>query len=253
MNGDLTFLLVHGSWHVGSCWSAVADHLREAGFPVSTPTLAGHGIDCHRERVTHDDYVRSVVDELDATDGQVVLVGHSFGGSVVSRVAELRPQRCGLLLYYSAFVPRHGERVADSLPEPMIAFLEDAAAATPDRSVMLPRELFASAFANTADDAAVDAFHRRLVPEPSGPIFEKLSLPTFHELGLPAAYISCQQDRALPPGSFHPGQSSRLDAPQLIEIDTDHEALFTSPRQLASALLQAVRAGERSLVEPART
>ena len=46
MNGNTTFLLVHGSWHVGNSWSAVAAHLREAGFPVSAPTLAGHGVDC---------------------------------------------------------------------------------------------------------------------------------------------------------------------------------------------------------------
>jgi pimeloyl-ACP methyl ester carboxylesterase len=240
INGDPTFLLVHGSWHTGDCWSAVAGHLREAGFPVATPTLAGHGTDCDRD-VTHDDYVRSVVTALDRAPGEVVLVGHSFGGSVVSRVAELRPDRCRLLVYYSAFVPLDGERVADSLPEPLLAFLEEGSAAALDRSVRLPLDLFTSTFANTADSAAAAALHARLVPEPSGPIFEPLSLPRFSELGIPSAYISCAHDLALPRGSFHPGQSSRLDAPQLIEIDADHEALFTAPRRLAWALLEAVR------------
>src|SRR5215475_2330178 len=145
MMSDPTFLLVHGSWHVGDSWSAVATHLREAGISVMTPTLAGHGKDCDRD-VTHDDYVRSVLAELDRLPGEIVLVGHSFGGSVISRVAELRPERCRLLIYYSAFVPRDGERVADSLPEPLLAFLEESAAATPDRSVTLPPGLFASAF-----------------------------------------------------------------------------------------------------------
>src|SRR5262249_25523021 len=79
MNGVPTFLLVHGSWHIGDCWSAVAAHLREAGFPVATPTLAGHGVGCDRD-VTHDDYVRSVIAELDRLPGEIVLVGHSFGG-----------------------------------------------------------------------------------------------------------------------------------------------------------------------------
>ena len=84
-------------------------------------------------------------------------------------------------------------------------------------------------------------------PEPSGPIFEPLSLPRFSELGIPSAYISCAKDLALPPGSFHPGQSSRLDTPELIEIDADHEALFTAPRQLAWALLEAVRPERRAV------
>src|SRR5262245_11888172 len=131
MNSDPAFLLVHGSWHVGDSWSAVAAHLRAAGARVATPTLAGHGANCDRN-VTHDEYVRSVLAELDRLPGQIVLVGHSFGGSVISRVAELRPDRCGLLVYYSAFVPLDGERVADSLPEPFLAFLEESAAVAPD-------------------------------------------------------------------------------------------------------------------------
>ena len=240
INGDPTFLLVHGSWHLGDCWSAVAAHLRGAGFSVATPTLAGHGRDCDRD-VTHDDYVHSVVTALDRLPGEIVLVGHSFGGSVISRVAELRPDRCRLLVYYTAFVPFDGERVADSLPEQMVAFLEEGASDRLDRSVTLPLDLFTAAFANSTDRDTAANLHARLVPEPAAPIFEPLSLPRFHELGIPSAYISCAHDLALPPGRFHPGQSSRLDAPQLIEIDADHEALLTAPRRLAWALLEAVR------------
>src|SRR5262249_37998576 len=130
MSTDPTFLLVHGSWHDGGCWSAVAEHLRDAGFPSLTPTLAGHNGDDDRRRLTRDAYVSSVLEELDAALDAVVLVGHSFGGSIVSRVAELRPDRCRSLVYYSAFVPRDGERVADSLSEPLLGFLEAAAAAS---------------------------------------------------------------------------------------------------------------------------
>jgi pimeloyl-ACP methyl ester carboxylesterase len=169
----------------------------------------------------------------------VALVGHSFGGSVISRVAEIRPERCKLLVYYSAFVPRDGERVADSLPEPFIAFLDEAVAGSPDGSVLLPKELFCTAFANTANEKTVNAIYSRIVPEPYAPIFESLALPGLERLGIPSAYISCRRDVALPPGSFHPGQSSRLTAPQLIEIDGDHEALFTSPDQVGWALLEA--------------
>jgi pimeloyl-ACP methyl ester carboxylesterase len=245
MNTDLTFLLVHGSWHDGSCWSAVAEELSSAGFPSLTPTLPGHYADGDRSRVTHDDYVRTVVAALDAAPGPVVLVGHSFAGSVISRVAERRPDRCRLLVYCAGFVPRDGERVADSLPPPFLAFLDEASAATADCSVVLPREIFGSAFANTADQATVDAIYPRLVPEPYGPIFELLSLPHFERLGIPAAYITHRQDETMPPGTFHPGQSGRLTAPQLIEIDGDHESLFTRPRDVTWALLEAVGADIR--------
>jgi hypothetical protein len=151
-------------------------------------------------------------------------------------------ERCRSLVYYSAFVPRDGERVADSLSEPLLGFLEDAAAASPDRSIALPYKLFRSAFANTADPATAEAIFPRLVPEPHAPIFEPLSLWRFARLGIPTAYITCSQDLSLPPGTFHPGQSARLTAPRLIEIDADHEALFTAPDCLARALLTAIGA-----------
>src|SRR5262249_57286574 len=176
MKTDPTFLLVHGSWHDGASPASVARHLRDAGYRVEAPTLAGHGVDCERGSGSHHAYVRSVVDELDRLNDPAVLVGHSFGGSVISRVAHVRPDLCALLVYYSAFVPRDGESVADSLPDPFIAFLDEAAAASPDRSVTLPRELFLDAFANTADEATAAAFYEQLVPEPVAPIFEPLPL-----------------------------------------------------------------------------
>jgi pimeloyl-ACP methyl ester carboxylesterase len=201
----ITFLLVHGSWHDGDCWSQVRRHLIAAGHRSLAPTLPGHAPGEDRAGVTHDDYATAVAAALDAVQGPVVLVGHSFGGSVISRVAELRPQRCAALVYYSAFVPRDGERVADSLPAAMIEFLDAAAAASADGSIALPYELFHDGFANTADEATARKLHRRLVPEPHGPIFEPLSLPTAARDAIPTSYIACRDDCALSPEKLPSG------------------------------------------------
>jgi pimeloyl-ACP methyl ester carboxylesterase len=154
----------------------------------------------------------------------------------------LHPERCHGLVYYSAFVPLDGERVADSLPPQFIDFLEAAAAAGSDRTIEVPDGLLGEAFANTADERTLAHIRSQLVPEPYGPIFETLSLSRFPTLDTPSAYITCREDRSMPPGTFHPGQSSRLRAPELIEIDGDHEALFTAPERLADALLEALDA-----------
>jgi pimeloyl-ACP methyl ester carboxylesterase len=206
--------------------------------------------------VRHGDYVASVLDALAGISAPAVLVGHSFGGSVISRVGELHPEQCRGLVYYSAFVPRDGERVADSLPAQLIEFLDQAAAASADRTIRLPDELLQLAFANTAATDTLGRIRALLVPEPHAPIFETLSLPSFTSLGIPTAYISCRDDLSLSPGAFHPGQSSRLHEPELIEIDGDHECLLTAPERLADALLEALdgiqaprRAGRRLLAD----
>src|SRR6516162_4315520 len=89
-----TLMLVHGSWHDGRCWSGVQEQLAAAGVHSIAPTLPGHGAGADRFEVSHADYVASVIAALDGFAGPAVLVGHSMGGSVVSRVAELRPERC---------------------------------------------------------------------------------------------------------------------------------------------------------------
>jgi hypothetical protein len=130
--------------------------------------------------------------------------------------------------------------VADSLPPEFVDLLERLAAESSDRSVTLPYEVFRQAFVNTADDAAAAALYQRFTAEPFGPIFEPIPLPHIKELAIPTVYISCRQDRAMPPGLFHPGQSSRLKGARVIEVDGDHEVLLTAPARLAEALRQAV-------------
>jgi pimeloyl-ACP methyl ester carboxylesterase len=234
---DVPLILVHGSWHDGSSWSAVQEQLTAAGVESVAPTLPGHERGAVPREVTHEDYVTCVSEVLDRMPAPAILVGHSFGGSVISRVAELRPERCRGLVYYSAFVPRNRESVADSLPSSMIEFLHAAAASNPDRTITLPESLLRDNFANTAHAGMLERIAAQLVPEPHAPIFEELSLERFPTLPIPAAYIACNDDRALPPGAFHPGQSGRLANAVLIETDGDHESLFTAPERLAYALV----------------
>ena len=104
----------------------------------------------------------------------------------------------------------------------------------------MPEQILREAFANTASEDTLAKIAAQLVAEPHAPIFETLSLPSFPTLEIPAAYITCRDDRALPPGTFHPGQSRRLRAPELIEIEGDHECLLTAPERLADALIEAV-------------
>ena len=96
-----TFVLLHGSWHGGWAWEPTAWCLRELGHTVYAPTYPGHWPGVNRAGITHDDYVRAVTDFIEQRDlRDVVLVGHSFGGSVVSRVSQEIPGRLKRLVFH---------------------------------------------------------------------------------------------------------------------------------------------------------
>jgi hypothetical protein len=66
-----------------------------------------------------------------------------------------------------------------------------------------------------------------------------LNLRRFYSLDIAKSFIYCRQDKALPPGYFHPRMSSRLGAFKLLEMDGGHEVMFTRPRELADKLIEA--------------
>jgi pimeloyl-ACP methyl ester carboxylesterase len=235
-----TFLLIHGSWQAGWAWRHVREHLDAAGYRSLAPSLPGHAADDDRSAVTFADYESAVLQVLDRESGPVVLVGHSFGGAIISRIAELRPERCQSLIYYSGFAPWDGESVADLLPAAFLDMFRQLSAQSWDRSVALPYAVIRGSFFNTADEDTARRLFPEFTPEPSAPVFEPLALPRNHRHGIPSTFIRCRDDQSMPPGLFHPGQSSRLHNARLIEIDGDHEALLTNPGELAEALLAAV-------------
>ncbi|HET6550991.1 MAG TPA: alpha/beta hydrolase, partial [Solirubrobacter sp.] len=113
---EYRFVLVHGSWHDGSAWKPVADRLDVAGHHVTAPTVAGHGKDADKD-ISHEDCVRSIVDHIvDGGFEDVVLVGHSFGGTVIARVACEIPERLHRLVFWNAFVPEDGNCLNDETP-----------------------------------------------------------------------------------------------------------------------------------------
>ena len=114
-----TFVLVHGAWAGGWAWTRVADLLLARGHRVYAPTLSGlgerfHLADRNIDLTTH---VNDIVNEIKWKDLQdIVLVGHSYGGFVITGVAEQLSERIASLVYVDAFVPTDGQSFADVMP-----------------------------------------------------------------------------------------------------------------------------------------
>ena len=114
-----TFVLVHGAWHGSWCWKRVRKALQAEGHDVFTPTLTGVGERSHltSPQVTLDTHVADVVNLIrweELTD--VVLCGHSYGGCVITGVADRVAERLRALVYLDAFIPENGQSLHDTLP-----------------------------------------------------------------------------------------------------------------------------------------
>jgi pimeloyl-ACP methyl ester carboxylesterase len=101
-----TYVLVHGAWHGSWCWKRVRKSLQALGHEVFTPTLTGVGERAHllSQRVNLDTYHRRGEPHPLGERSSVVLCGHSYGGCVISGVADRIPDRIGAVVYLDAFV-----------------------------------------------------------------------------------------------------------------------------------------------------
>ena len=113
-----TFVLVHGAWHGGWCWGLVAQILRARGHNVSAPTLTGLGERAHllTEHVDFETFVLDVQSHIETERlRDVVLVGHSFGGNVITVVADKSVNRIKRLIFLDAALPEDGRNIMDQL------------------------------------------------------------------------------------------------------------------------------------------
>src|SRR5579863_5519840 len=112
---DMRMVLLHGSWHTGEHLEPVADRLRSKGHVVFTPTILGHGfgVDKSVDLAAQVDDMQSYIVSEDLED--IVLVGHSYGGVLISRLAEEIPERIRRLVFWSAFVLQPGHCLMDEV------------------------------------------------------------------------------------------------------------------------------------------
>jgi pimeloyl-ACP methyl ester carboxylesterase len=238
-----TYVLIHGAWHTGAELESVAQVMRKAGHTVHCPTLAGNRESDVRANVGLDDAIDSAIQYIEERDlHQVRLVGHSYGGMIVSGIADRVPHRISRLVYLNAFVPLDGESLNDMVPpERVQAFEEDAA--TNAQAVTLPFVVWREAFINDADIDVARTAYASLNPHPYRTFTDKIKLRTpTAALQLSKSFINCLQDTAMPHSlPWHPRLSERLGLFRLVECPGSHEMCFSNPKRLAEAILEAGR------------
>jgi pimeloyl-ACP methyl ester carboxylesterase len=242
----MKIILIHGAWHDGTLWEGVATPLRAEGHEIHTPTLAGNGPGDIDRTVGHIEAVQSVIDYINENDlSDFVLLGHSYGGSIISKVAEAMPDKIRRLIYWNAFVLMDGESV-QSVSPPYYKDMMESIVASGDYgpgAVKLPFAVWREGFMNDAPLELAEKTYELTTPHPIKTLADKLELKTFFELQIPKSYINCTEDIAMPPGEFAwvPRFPARLGLCRLIQMPGGHEACFTNPTLLAQKIIEAAR------------
>ncbi|MGD9508315.1 MAG: alpha/beta fold hydrolase [Geminicoccaceae bacterium] len=228
-----TFVLVHGNWHGGWCWVRVADGLRAAGHRVLTPTQTGLGERRHlfSAALTLDTYVADIANVIEAEElREVVLVGHSFAGLVISGVADRMADRLRRLVFLDAVILQSGQCLLDGLPPEAAAQRRQAIA---DNEAHGLPPLDPHTFGVGGADR--DWLLRRLTPQPAHTHDTPLRLARPLGNGLPCSFIACT-DPAL--ANIEPSRRWARAQPDWDwhELRTGHDAMVTAPEELTRLL-----------------
>jgi pimeloyl-ACP methyl ester carboxylesterase len=231
-----TYLLVHGAWHGGWCWSRVARTLRETGAEVYAPTLTGLGERAHlaSREVGLETHVADVLGVLETEDlSDVVLAGHSYAGMVVTAVADRAAARIARLVYLDAVVPRHGQCLYDRAPARAKAHFEEQAK-TGGEGWLIPVAAASAQFLGLQREEDVRWVMPRLTPHPIRTFREAVRLGS-DSLPVARTYINCIGDK--PFGQPRTMQADGID--DYHELQTGHDAMVTAAQEVAALLCKA--------------
>ena len=237
-----TYVLVHGGGHGGWCYQRVARILLDHGHDVYAPTLTGLGDRAHLldARVDLNRHVEDVVALLHYEDlRDVILVGHSYGGMVITGVADQAADRIGRLVYLDAANPRNGQSLVD-VSGPVINAVRPYGEVVDGIELVLLPGPDAALLYGVTDPADLAWMAERLTPHPWVCFEQPLVLSNEVALwAIPQYHVVCTstlatRDRELMGRARAEGR--------LWDIDTGHDLMITEPEKTADALLQVVAA-----------
>ncbi len=226
-----TFVLVHGGWHGGWCWNRVSKLLSAKQHTVVAPTLTGLGERSHllSPEIDLETHVLDIVNVMKWQElRDVVLVGHSYGGMVISGVAEQMERSIASLVMLDAFVPANGQDVSEQ-GSPRVR--DSIIKATSEGATSIPPVPAAFFNVNENDRAWVDA---QCTPHPLKSLQQKITLTGARDRIARKAYIRAANYES---PAFDAALSEvRNKGWQTFKIEAGHDVMIDAPARLAEVL-----------------
>ena len=228
-------VLVHGGGHGGWCFAPLARVLRGMGYDVHAPTLTGLGERAHlfRADVDLDCHIEDVIALLHYEDVRdAVLVGHSYGGMVITGAADRAPDRVGHLVYLDAKPPKDGQSLVDVAGPFMAAARSDSQIVDGVEMCLFPTDE-TTTFYGVIDPPTLEWMRARLTPHPWRCFEQPLQLVNEPALqSIPQSHISTTAFMSL----RNAEKLRQLSNGRLWDIDTGHDLMITEPRKVAELL-----------------
>ena len=238
-----TFVLVPGAWLGGWAWQGVASRLRNAWHEVFAITLSGLGERTHlaRPEIDLETHITDVVNTIAWNDlSDVILVGHSYAGSVITGVADRTSERIGTLVYLDSAPLADGQAMTDLYPPEALAAIE-LSVATHGDGWQLPFP----GLALLGEDASlrgVDAEDRsrmeaKATSQPWATYTQALCLSRGSDATYERVLIACDDMRGLVGAGIPPIVAMTQPPWRYLELDTGHWPMFSAPEELAAMLI----------------
>jgi pimeloyl-ACP methyl ester carboxylesterase len=228
MKAQPNIVLVHGAWADGSCWSTVIERLQAGGYQVTAPQFPESSLAADVARL------RQV---LDRQDGPAVVVGHSYGGQIVTALGTDAPNAAGLV-YIAAFGLDEGESIGALLgqgpPTPALAHLD----IDKQGFAWLPEDDFVNHFAADVDQASALVMYAVQQPLAATALEDVMGVPAWKSL--PAWYLIAAGDEAIPPAAERQF-AARMGA-TTVEVASGHLAMVSHPDAVTALIEKAAKA-----------
>ena len=232
-----TYVLVHGAWHGGWCWQKIVARLQSQGHTAVAPDMPGRGRDAKAiASVTFSDIVKRVHDAIDAQREPVTLVGHSYGGAIITQASEKRAAKIKSLVYVTGFLLGHGLSLMNLAEQDEDSHLGGQVEFSPlgDTATVKSAALRDCFYGHCSDD---DFEQARALLGPEAIAGMRTPMQTSAEgFGrLPRYFVECSRDHAISP-RLQKRLYTDLPCERIYSLDTDHSPFFSAPDALSEIL-----------------
>ncbi len=231
-------LLIHGAWHNEKCWEAVIDLLAKEGYDAFALTLPGNEVNGDKD-VIYDDYVNHVVDVINREPEEIIVVGHSSAGHVIQMAVPKVKDKVKKIIFNDAWILPDGQCQFDLVPEEIKDGMIEAAKASADNAIPVDPGFLRGMLATEADDETFERLMSILVSQPLTMMETPIDAEPLESLHMPKVMLYCTKDISLPK-EVYVGMFVALGSLQIVEVECDHEGLFTNPKEFTKGLIKCI-------------